>query len=82
MRTSYEFIVDRFEQVFYSIKSSKDNLEIKAGKLTTLAEALQSLEIRAEYANQHSLVQRIRTNKERALAAANDILNTRPTQAL
>lgn len=58
-KTTYEFIADRFEQLFTSIKNSDDIQEIKSGQLQVLSDAIKSLEIRSESAKQQDLVTRL-----------------------
>lgn len=58
-KTTYEFIADRFEQLFTSIKNSDDIQEIKSGQLQVLYDAIKSLEIRSESAKQQDLVTRL-----------------------
>lgn len=58
-KTTYEFIADRFEQLFASIKNSNDIPEIKSGQLQVLSDAIKSLEIRSESTNQRALVTRL-----------------------
>lgn len=58
-KTTYEFIADRFEQLFASIKNSDDIPEIKSGQLQVLSDAIKSLEIRSESTKQRALVTRL-----------------------
>ena len=58
-KTTYEFIADRFEQLFTSIKNSDDIQEIKSGQLQVLSDAIKSLEIRSESTKQQDLVTRL-----------------------
>lgn len=59
-KTTYEFIADRFIQLFHSIKNSNDIPEIKIGQLSVLSDAMKSLEIRADVAKQYSLTSRLK----------------------
>lgn len=59
-KTTYEFIADRFEQLFAHIKNSDDSQEIKSGQLQVLSDAINSLEIRSESTKQQDLVTRLR----------------------
>lgn len=58
-KTTYEFITDRFEQIFAYIKNSDDSQEIKSGQLQVLYDAIKSLEIRSESTKQKDLVTRL-----------------------
>lgn len=58
-KTTYEFIADRFEQLFAYIKNSDDSQEIKSGQLQVLSDAIRSLEIRSESTKQQDLVTRL-----------------------
>lgn len=58
-KTTYEFIADRFEQLFTYIKNSDDSQEIKSGQLQVLYDAIKSLEIRSESTKQQDLVARL-----------------------
>lgn len=58
-KTTYEFIADRFEQLFVYIKNSDDSQEIKSGQLQVLSDAIKSLEIRSESTKQQDLVTRL-----------------------
>lgn len=68
-KTTYEFIADRFEQLFAYIKNSDDSQEIKAGQLQVLSDAIKSLEIRSESTKQQDLVTRLQNFRANVNAA-------------
>ena len=68
-KTTYEFIADRFEQLFAYIKNSDDSQEIKSGQLQVLSDAIKSLEIRSESTMQQDLVTRLQNFRANVNAA-------------
>lgn len=68
-KTTYEFITDRFEQLFAYIKNSEDSQEIKSGQLQVLYDAIKSLEIRSESTKQQDLVARLQNFRSDVNAA-------------
>lgn len=68
-KTTYEFIADRFEQLFAYIKNSDDSQEIKTGQLQVLSDAIKSLEIRSESTKQQDLVTRLQNFRANVNAA-------------